>query len=416
MIYEGHALQPRTKDALARSLLENDHRSFMRALRERVISAAAVVEDGSVEGKSAPTFIGASGARVAMRNLADEYADTAIKQLGLATPQDTLAFFHRHPASDFTRLRVGVKLPPPPEYYGPDMALSIVIDRGDVWYDLPFDATGAYKPQARKKFPQFMLLVKYRGQKIMLARWRTTIGGWRAEQASDGYEYFRYKGSDVGERVIRNVVAGPVWIAPASTPIRSLVKPKLVRTRREFVVNYDELGPGYLSAYGLVAGYFVIPGTNGRGDFDNGIRAHGSSEYLSMYSSTGFSHGCHRLPNHLAIRLYSFILQHRSERIVGDNPMDFARQFLRGDDIYEIRIPSRGYSYVLDPPLPVEVLEGEIKGEVKTPILTYVPKPNVRYPGPPPPVPNSPEARAGGAAAGPRRGAAQDEEEEEEKP
>ena len=27
-----------------------------------------------------------------------------------------------------------------------------------------------------------------------------------------------------------------------------------------WVVNYDELGPGYLSAYGLVAGYFVVPG------------------------------------------------------------------------------------------------------------------------------------------------------------
>ena len=68
------------------------------------------------------------------------------------------------------------------------------------------------------------------------------------------------------------------------------------------VVNYDELGPGYLSAYGLVAGYFVVPGQNGRPDFDNGVRAHGSSDYLSIYSANGFSHGCHRLPNHLAIR------------------------------------------------------------------------------------------------------------------
>ena len=75
------------------------------------------------------------------------------------------------------------------------------------------------------------------------------------------------------------------------------------------VVNYDELGPGYLSAYGLVAGYFVVPGQNGRNDFDNGVRAHGSSDYLSIYSANGFSHGCHRLPNHLAIRMYSFILR-----------------------------------------------------------------------------------------------------------
>ncbi len=58
---------------------------------------------------------------------------------------------------------------------------------------------------------------------MALARWRTTIGGWRAEQASDGYEYYRYKGSDVGPRVWRHIVAGPVWIAPTSSPLRGLV-------------------------------------------------------------------------------------------------------------------------------------------------------------------------------------------------
>src|SRR4029453_11436776 len=92
--------------------------------------------------------------------------------------------------------------------------------------------------------------------------------------------------------------------------------------------------------------------------------------------------------------LYSFILRHRAMRIIGDQPMDFARQFLKSDDAYEIRIASRGYAYRLDPPLPVEVLEGEIKGEVKDPILTYVPKPNMVYPGPPPPVPKGAESRA----------------------
>jgi hypothetical protein len=399
MIYEGHALQPRTKEAIERPLIANNHRSLMRSLRERVISAAGIIEDGT------------AGAKV--RNLADEFTDVAIKQLGLATPEEALAFFQRHPAADFAHLWAAVKLPALPDYYAQLMDLSIVIDRGDVWYDLPFDATGAYKPHARKKFPQFTLWVGQGANKILLAKWRTTIGGWRAEQAADGYEYFRYKGSDVGDRfVIRNVVSGPVWIAPESTPIRALVKSKSVRGKWQSVVNYDELGPGYLSAYGVVAGYIVTPpkGATG-GDFDNGVRLHGSSEYLSMYSANGFSHGCHRLPNHLAIRLYSFILRHRAMRIVGDQPMDFARQFLKGDDAFEIRIASRGYSYRLDPPLPVEVLEGDIKGEVKSPILTYVPKPNTVYPGPPPPAPNGPESRAGGAAAGPRRNTAEDDEE-----
>ena len=40
------------------------------------------------------------------------------------------------------------------------MDLSIVVDRGDVWYDLPFDANGHYKPQPRKKYPSLTLYTK----------------------------------------------------------------------------------------------------------------------------------------------------------------------------------------------------------------------------------------------------------------
>ena len=395
MIYESNYLRSKTMDALARPPLANDYQALMRVLRERVVSAAGVVEDGSVEGKSTvPAFTGKSGKSVAMRNLVDELTNAAAEQLGLATQEGALAFFKRHPAANFRRLRAAVKLPTLPEYYSQDMDLSIVIDRGDVWYDLPWDAQGVRHAQPRKRYPSFHLYLKYQNQRILLAHWRTTVGGWRAEQASDGYEYFRYKGSDVGPRVIRNVVAGPVWIAPESTPTRSLVKMKDVSGSWQRVVNYDELGPGYLSAYGLVAGYFVVPGKSGRPDWDNGIRAHGSSDYLSIYSSEGYSHGCHRLPNHLAIRLYSFILRHRPMRVLGDQGMGLARQFLAGDEVFEIRLPSRGYSYQLDPPLPVDVLEGDIKGTLKTPVLTYVPKRDVKYPGPPPPVGSSDEGRA----------------------
>lgn len=398
MIYESNYLRKGTVEALGRSTAENDVLSLRRVLRERVVDAAAVLEDGSADtSKGPPRFLTAANEKAPVPNLADDLTDLVVKTLGVDTLEGAVAFFRRH--ESFAPLQAAVRLPAKPDYHGPHMDLSIVIDRGDVWYDLPFDEEGKAVPQPRKKFPTFTVFVKHRGQNVPLIRWRTTIGGWRAEQASDGYEYYRYKGSDVGPRVIRNIVAGPVWIAPESTPIRALVKSKRVFGRAQPAVNYDELGPGFLSAYGLVAGYFVVPGKDGRPDWDNGIRAHGSSEYLSMYSPTGFSHGCHRLPNHLAIRLYSFILRHRNMRVVGDQTMDFARQFLKGDEVYEMRLPSRGFGYQLDPPLPVEVLEGEIKGEQKTPILTYVPKPTVVYPGPPPALPNSPEARAGGAAA-----------------
>ena len=63
-------------------------------------------------------------------------------------------------------------------------------------------------PQPRERFPQLTLFVKWRGERVPLVRWRTTVGGWRAELASDGQEYYRYKGSDVGPRVWRHIVTG----------------------------------------------------------------------------------------------------------------------------------------------------------------------------------------------------------------
>jgi hypothetical protein len=159
-----------------------------------------------------------------------------------------------------------------------------------------------------------------------------------------------------------------------------LVRSKKVQGRYQNAVNYEELGPGYTSAYGVVAGYFVIPGQGDAPDVDRGIRAHGSSDYLSMYSANGYSHGCHRLPNHLAIRLYDFVLQHRNTIVHGDAPMDFARQFLYAEHVYEMRIPSRGFEFELDPPMAVTVLEGTLKGTLKQPVEGPVPKPGVRYP------------------------------------
>jgi hypothetical protein len=385
MLYDGHSFRPRTLETLSKSTLENDHAALVRAFRERVIAAAGVLEDGSTEGKKGPTmYTSASGEQVAVRNLAEEYTKAALEQLGLDTPERALAFFKRHPDEEFEQLRAGVKLGPRPEYYAPHMELSIVVDRGDVWYDPWFDDQDKWRYPSRSRYPTLTLYVEYQGQKFPLTRWRTTIGGWRAEQAANGYEYYKYKGSDTGPRVLRKVVSGPVWIAPESTPIRSLIKSKKIEGRWQGIVNYDELGPGYLSAYGVVAGYFVIPGEGDRPDVDRGIRAHGSSNYLSIYSDNGYSHGCHRLPNHLAIRLYDFLLQHRNMIIKGDTPMDFSRQFLASDQVYDMRIPSRGFEFELDPPLSVNVLEGTIRGTLQDPVEGFVPKPGKRYPPPPP--------------------------------
>ncbi len=389
-----------TLEALARMPLENDFLALRRVLTERAMHAGGFVEDGSV-GDSAsdpntPTYLGADGTRHRVPDLATPSLDATLARLGLATPEDAVAFFRRHPRADFDTLRVAVRLPPAPEYYGAAMDLSAEIDRGDVWYDFPYDAAGVRLPQPRERFPTFTLFVKWRGERVPLVRWRTTVGGWRSELASDGQEYYRWKGSDVGPRVWRHIVAAPVWIPPPSSPLASMVKEKKVNGTYARVTNYDETGPGYLSAYGLAAAIHeeMRRGPEGATFFDNGIRTHGSFDYMSLRGR--FSHGCHRLYNEQAMRLFSFVLRHRRVRAIGSIPLGFRRTFYSQGEVFEMRLPSRGFYYELDPPLPVEVLEGRIKGALTKPVSGYVPKPGVKYASPPPGVSDSPDSRAGG--------------------
>ena len=380
-IYEHTNLKKKTMKLIAKPPIQTNYLAFLRVLEEHIFAATGILEDGTTAvGGKAPTYVGADGQTYVVRNLIAEFTDAATRQLGLETPEKTLAFFQRRTAEDMKWLRVGVKFPAKPEYYSDNMDLKLVIDRGDVWYDIPYKEDGKKRRQPRRKMPKAALYLTYRDQSIRLVRWPTTIGGWRTEQAANGYVYLRYKGSDVGDRVMRKVIAGPTWVAPESTPLKSLAKRRYVNGKKQGIVNYAEMGPGYLSAYGLVAGYFVIPGRKGRPDHDRGIRAHGSSDYMSIMSSQRFSHGCHRLMNHHAVRMYGFLLDHRPHVIAGDQVMNHTRQFLYDEEVFEIRIPSRGFQYTLDPPLPVSVLEGNIKGDTEDPIEGYVKMPGEVYP------------------------------------
>jgi hypothetical protein len=391
-----------TLEAMARPLLENDFAALRRALAERAAHAGAFIEDGSVlpaEGSSRkpPTYKSAADERVPVPDLVGPATEALLARLGLAGPEDALAFFRRHPAEDFRWLKVAVRFPEPPPYYGPHMDLFAEIDRGDVWYDFPFDAQGRRVPQPRSRFPSFTLFVRWQGERVPLVRWRTTIGGWRTELAANGEEYLRYKDSDVGPRVWRHVVAAPVWIPPLSSPLGSMVKNKWVNGAIVPVTNHDEVGPGYLSAYGLVAGIHVQMRKRPSGTtyFDNGIRTHGSFDYLSLRGR--FSHGCHRLHNNLAVRLFSFLLQHRNMKVLGPVALNFRRTFFHSGEVFDLRLPTRGFYYELDPPVPVETLEGQIKGTRKTPLTGYVRKPGVTYTASAPPAASGgPESKAGG--------------------
>jgi hypothetical protein len=355
-----------TADALGRTPRENNYESLKRAIKERVVSAARILEDGTSRGR----YRDSAGQRVRVRNLVKEFSEAAINHLGLTDADRALGFVRRH--ADFKRLFVAVKLPEVPEYYADHMDLEVIIDRGDVWYDFPFDEKGKRKRQGRAKLPKLTLYVNHEKQKIPLVRWRTTIGGWQPEIKNDE-EYYKYKISDVGKRIWKHIVAGPVWVPPRNTPSRDMVKIRPVRHRTERIVAHQSFGPGYASAYGLVAAFHVTK--SGR---DNQVRTHGSVNYMSIRSGK-YSHGCHRLYNYRAVRLFSFVLAHRDFERKGQSRLRYQHRYEHLGEEFQMDIRTRGYYYEMTPPVPVNVLEGNIKGETKEPVEEYVKKPTKVY-------------------------------------
>jgi hypothetical protein len=369
-----------------RDLLLDD---FRRLLAERIADAASIVEDGSINlarRRNPPTWRDEAGATHPVPDLIDDHVNALMGALGVGTAEDAIAFLRAHRAG-LDGLHIAFRAPAPPPYYQPDsgateMNLVAEIDRGDVWYDFPFDARGKPIVQRREHFPHLTLFVKWHGQKIPLCWWRTTVGSWRSELHADGHVYFKYKNSDVGPRIWKEIVAAPVWIPPDGTPVEDLLTRKVLdrNVGPVTVVKTDVMGPGYQSAYGLVMGIHVDPK---RGDFDNQIRTHGSVDYTSI--ARRFSHGCHRLVNNRAVRLFDFVLRHRAFRRVGNMPMNLKKHFEVDGQTYRYAIKTRGYYYELENPVPVNVLDGRIMGEVKKPITAFVRKPGIDY-GPAPAV------------------------------
>ncbi len=368
-------------DMLSLSPDEATHQRVLRALTERVVTSAGIIEDGSAgqwkRGKF--TWKDEDGNEHQLRDLVTEYSAAAVEALGMQTPESTKAALAR--LSDlgeggFENLLVAIKLPAKPAYYAPDMQFSTVIDRGDVWYEFPYTDEGTKKSQPRSRFPHLTLYVHYADQKIPLVHWRTTIGAWRNE-FKDGEVMLKYKNSDVGPRVWKDIVAAPVWIPPATTPPAELVKGKWKNGKFRRGVNYDEIGPGYRSAYGLVAAYHIKQSKDAEGnvvsEFDNSIRTHGSVDYMSILRR--YSHGCHRLYNMDAVRMFSFVLQHREYQRVGQIPVGVGRHLDVEGRSFHMKISTRGYRYELVEPIPVQVNRGRIRGSRSSPIADYVLKP-----------------------------------------
>ncbi len=369
-----------TLEALRMDTREAEHETLIRVLTERAIHAFGALEDGSAKNndETPTTFKGTDGRMHQVPNLEAELRSAVIEGFGLKDPAASMAFLdslgdlpkdgHRY-----------VALPGParPEYYSSDMELSVSIDRGDVWFEFPYDENGAEKPQPVSRRPRTTIFVNYHDQRIPIARFGTTIGGWRSELIDDNV-FWKYKGSPKGEVLWEEIVSAPVWLPPSTTPPRDLLKRREKRkpNQPKYEVNYHETGPSYASAYGLVAAYHRPFQRSQDGTVrvtgDEGIRSHGSVDYMSIMRR--HSHGCHRLHNHIAVRLFAFVVQHRPHHREGHQPTAFTLNFVYEEEPYSVQIKQGGYAFRLERPIFVMVEEGRIRGSVEHPLAVAIPK------------------------------------------
>jgi hypothetical protein len=361
-------LDAETREALTLDSREHDFRLALRVLRERVVDATGIIEDGTAGGGPQPILgrmldpANMRAARGGERPLPDAAPDlvgaateAAARQLGWIGPAETREFLTRYPGG----VRVAIALPPPPAYHAAHMDLTAEIDRGDVWYDeAPIERHIAHRPT-------LVLYVRDQGIRRPLVRWPTTIGGWADQRTASGALVRRWKESDVGPRVWRDLYAAPTWLAPLTTPDRDLVTNLY---DGHYALKKGVLGPGPHAAYGmtLLVHHQIVKRKDGTERFDdNGIGTHGSASVTSIVNGT--SHGCHRMYNQLAVRLADFLLHHREHIVRGEQPANYRRVVAYRGESFVATITTRGFLYEMTPPVPINVLPGNIRSERKVP-------------------------------------------------
>jgi hypothetical protein len=334
-------------------------------------AAPAPTADASGPGKEGAKIVPAA-------DLISPATQAASQALGWTSPQAVLAstLVAQPPASSKKKkaahkgplplpAAVAIKLPALPAYYSANMELRAEIDRGDVELVRPkFDKEGhkKWKPPVADR-PTITLYAHIGDHDVALCRWPTTIGGWKMFQKSDGTMALKYKESITGDALWTEVLATPTWHPAPGMPTSHLV----IKVGDTFVPKSQIIGPGYRAAYGLVAMvHKQIIGTTPDGQpdlMDLRIRTHGTPAYRSV--KRGESNGCHRLHNYEALRLAAFLVRHHANTRDGLVPEDYERHLqYKGQDI-ALQSESKGYRFKLTPPVPVKVLNGDVKGNAK---------------------------------------------------
>jgi hypothetical protein len=409
MIADSGNIDAATRAALLGDTHEQDFRALLRALRERVVDATGLLEDGSalgvqgtvqgrvldseefrplpVQGTTAeanpPAAAGGTAAETSAKitpaaDLVAAATQAASQALGWTSPDAVLASTLVAPPASSRRRKpaarkgpaplpaaVAIRLPPPPAYHSPKMDLRAEIDRGDVLLERPkLDKDGhkKWKPPVADR-PTLTLYARVGDHEVALSRWPTTIGGWKTIQKSDGSMALKYKESITGDALWSEVLATPTWHPAPGMPTRKL----LVKQGDTFVPKTEIIGPGYHAAYGLVAMvHHQIVGRDDKGEpelVDYRIRTHGTPGYRSV--KRGESNGCHRLHNYLALRLASFLVKHRENVREGLVPEDYVRNLEYKGQKVALESETKGYRFKLTPPVPVTVLDGDVHGNAK---------------------------------------------------
>lgn len=136
-----------TLTMLRMSPMEAEREGMLRVLTERAMHAAAVIEDGSTSllpGGEPRTYVGIDGKKHQIRNLESELREAIVAAFGLQTPELTLAWLESlGELPEGGHFYVAIPGPELPEYYDGDMVFTLEYERGDVWYDFPYDDQGA---------------------------------------------------------------------------------------------------------------------------------------------------------------------------------------------------------------------------------------------------------------------------------
>jgi hypothetical protein len=409
MIADSGHIDLQTRAALLGDSREQDFRALLRVLRERVVDATGLLEDGSALGVQGevqgrvldsdefrplpvapdrakpvpPTAQAASAAPAAITPAPDLIAaatQAASQALGWTSPDAVLASTlvaapppgPGRPARKAARrgpvplpTAVAIRLPPLPPYHGPKMDLRAEIDRGEVVLDRPqLDKDGhkKWRPPVADR-PTLTLYARAGDHEVALVRWPTTIGGWKMFEKPDGTMALKYKESVTGDALWPEVLATPTWHPAPGMSTRRL----LVKRGDTWEPKTEIIGPGYRSAYGLVAivhHQIMNLGANGEPELmDLRIRTHGTPGYRAV--KRGESNGCHRLHNYAALRLAGFLVKHRENVRDGLVPEDYLRNLVYKGQKVALQSDSKGYRFKLTPPVPVTVLDGDVKGDAK---------------------------------------------------